>query len=39
MNITSLEVRMDKLKKRDPVVNANIIRKIKRQLRKLTKTA
>jgi len=34
-NKQNIEVRLDRLIKRDPVVNANIIRKLRRQLRKL----
>jgi hypothetical protein len=34
-NKQNIEVRLDKLIKRDPVANANIIRKLRRQLRKL----
>lgn len=37
MNIKLMQMknRMDKLQKRDPVVNANIIRKLKRNIKKL----
>lgn len=41
MNIKLMQMknRMDKLQKRDPVVNVNIIRKLKRNIKKLENNA
>ena len=37
--IDGLKVRMDKLQKKDPIMNANIVAKLKRKIRKIESQA